>query len=400
MTVKQESAAGAINAARALRDFGDGFVTVLLPVALLARGHSTAEVGVLATVALLGSALTTLGAGWIGARFDPRGLLLAYAGVMAATGLLLAVTSNYAALLAIAFLGTVNPTAGNVSPFVPLEHAMLARSLADAKRTQGFARYGLAGTLAAACGALAAASPDLLARIGISQSTALSTMFVLYAALGAVAGLAYAQVPPVPPAADGKPASVLGPSRAIVYKLAALFSLDAFAGGFVVQSLTALWLFQRFGLSLWAAGVFFFWAGVLAAFSLPVAAWLARRIGLVNTMVWTHIPSSLFIICAALSPRLDLALGFMLARYALSQMDVPTRSSYVMAVVTPPERAAAASLTLAPRSLASAISPAIAGWMFAGGQLAAPLILCGVLKIVYDLALLWTFRGIKPPEEA
>ena len=394
------NAAGAINIARAFRDFGDGFVTVLLPVALVARGHSTVDVGVLATVALLGSALTTLGAGWIGARFDPRGLLLAYACVMVATGLLLAVTSNYPALLAIAFLGTVNPTAGNVSPFVPLEHTVLARALGENERTQGFARYGLYGALAAAAGALAAASPDLLARIGISQGAALSAMFVLYAALGAAAGLAYARVPPVPPVQAGQPVSVLGPSRAIVYKLAALFSLDAFAGGFVVQSLFALWLFQKFGLSLWAAGLFFFWAGVASAFSLPVAAWLARRIGLINTMVWTHIPSSVFIICAALSPRLDLALGFMLARYALSQMDVPTRSSYVMAVVTPPERAAAGSLTLVPRSLASAVSPALAGLLFAQGHLALPLILCGVLKIAYDLALLWTFRGVKPPEEA
>ena len=389
-----------INTARAFRDFGDGFVTVLLPVALIARGHSTVEIGVLATTALLGSALTTLLAGWLGARLDPRKLLLACSGVMVATGLALAVIGNYPALLAVAFFGTVNPTAGNVSPFVPLEHAVLARALPETGRTAGFARYGLAGALAAAAGALAAGSPDLLARIGVTQSPALTAMFVLYAAFGVAAGIAYRQLPAVPQAESGKQVSALGPSRGIVYKLAALFSLDAFAGGLAVQSLLALWLFQRFGLTLWVAGLFFFWAGVASAFSLPVAAWLAKRIGLINTMVWTHIPSSVFMILAALSPRLDVALGLLLARFALSQMDVPTRSSYVMAVVTPPERAAAASLTNVPRSLASAAGPALAGLLFASPYPAAPLILCGVLKIVYDLALLWTFRGVKPPEEA
>ena len=162
----------------------------------------------------------------------------------------------------------------------------------------------------------------------------------------------------------------------------------------------ALWLFTRFELSLATAGLFFFWSGVLAAFSYPVAAWLSKRIGLVNTMVYTHIPSSLALILAAVSPSLDLALALLLARSALSQMDVPTRSSYVMAVVTPAERPAAASVTSVPRSLASALSPTLAGALFAAGHIALPLVICGALKIVYDLALLWTFRHVKPPEEA
>jgi MFS family permease len=181
--------------------------------------------------------------------------------------------------------------------------------------------------------------------------------------------------------------------------MAALFSIEAFAGGFAVQSLVALWLFSAHGLSLAAAGLFFFWSGLFAAFSFPVAAWLSRRIGLVNTMVFTHIPSSVCLILAAVSPSLELALGLLLMRAALSQMDVPTRSSYVMAVVTPPERAAAASVTSVPRSLAAAASPAIAGALFAAGYEAWPLVICGVLKILYDLALLWMFRHVKPPEE-
>jgi MFS family permease len=184
-----------------------------------------------------------------------------------------------------------------------------------------------------------------------------------------------------------------------VYRLAALFAIDAFAGGFVVQSLLALWLFQKFDLSLTAASLFFFWTGVLSAFSFPVAAWIGARIGLVNTMVYTHIPSSLCLIAAALVPSLDWALGLLLVRSALSQMDVPTRSSYVMAVVTEAERPAAASVTAVPRSLASAASPALAGALFAAGYHAWPLLLCGGLKIAYDLMLLAAFRRIKPPEE-
>jgi predicted MFS family arabinose efflux permease len=261
-----------------------------------------------------------------------------------------------------------------------------------------FARYSLIGALSSAVGALAAATPDLLAPFGVGQLAALKGMFVLYALLGLAGSLLYARIPPrVAPITSR--AAALGPSRGIVYRLAALFSLDAFAGGFVVQSLLALWLFTRFDLSLTAASVFFFWTGVLSAFSFPVAAWLSRRIGLVNTMVYTHIPSSVCLILAAVAPTLWLALALLLVRAALSQMDVPTRSSYVMAVVTEAERPAAASFTAVPRSLAAAASPALAGALFAASFQAWPLVICGVLKIVYDLLLLVQFRHVKPPEE-
>jgi MFS family permease len=198
--------------------------------------------------------------------------------------------------------------------------------------------------------------------------------------------------------ADAPPAP-LGPSRGIVLKLAALFSVDAFAGGFVVPSLLALWLFERFELSLAGASLFFFWSNTLSAFSYPVAARLAQRIGLINTMVFTHIPSSLCLIVAAFAPNLTTALALLLVRSALSQMDVPTRTSYVMAVVTPAERPAAASFTAVPRSLASAISPTFAGVLLATPFSGLPLVLCGALKIAYDVALLFSFRHIRPPEE-
>jgi MFS family permease len=389
-------------AARALRDFGDGFVAVLLPVYLTALGYSPLQVGVIATAALFGSALLTLAIGVVGGRHDHRRLLIAAASLMIATGVAFALIHDFALLLVVAFAGTVNPSAGSVSIFVPLEHTVLSREVSARARTDMFARYSLIGALSSAVGALAAATPDLVAAFGIGQLAALKGMFVLYALLGLAGSLLYARIPARVQPIEGGAAALahgLGPSRAIVYKLAALFCIDSFAGGFVVQSLLALWLFTRFDLSLTAASVFFFWTGVFSAFSFPVAAWLSRRIGLVNTMVYTHIPSSVCLILAAVAPTLWIALALLLVRAALSQMDVPTRSSYVMAVVTEAERPAAASFTAVPRSLAAAVSPALAGALFAASFQAWPLIICGVLKIVYDLLLLMQFRHVKPPEE-
>ena len=386
--------------ARAVRDFGDGFISVLLPVYLTALGFSPFGVGVIAAAALLGSALLTLAIGLIGARYDYRRLLLAAASLMIATGCAFAIVHDYALLLVVAFAGTINPSAGSVSVFVPLEHAVLTREASDRDRTKIFSRYSLVGALASAFGALAAATPDLLHRVDIGQLAAIKMMFVLYALLGLVgACIYYFRIPPRPAATSQRKTAALGPSRHIVYKLAALFSLDAFAGGFVVQSLLALWLFERFELPLSSASLFFFWSGVLSAFSFPVAARLSRRIGLVNTMVFTHIPSSVCLILAAISPTLSVALTLLLVRAALSQMDVPTRSSYVMAVVTEVERPAAASFTSVPRSLAAAASPALAGALFAATYRAWPLVICGALKIAYDLLLLIQFRHLKPPEE-
>ena len=275
---------------------------------------------------------------------------------------------------------------------------MLAQGVADQERTRAFARYSLIGALAGAAGALAAATPDLLAKAGIETLTAFKLMFLAYGVLGLVGAAFYRRLPHVE-MREAAASTPLGPSRGTVYKLAALFSIDSFAGGLAVQSLMALWLFERFDLSLSAASLFFFWSSTLAAFSFPVAAWLSRRIGLINTMVFTHIPSSIFLILAAVSPDLYLTLALLLLRSALSQMDVPTRTSYVMAVVTPAERTAAASVTAVPRSLASSLSPALAGALLATPFSGLPLVACGVLKIAYDLALLYSFRHVKPPEE-
>jgi MFS family permease len=384
--------------ARGVRGFGDGFAVIILPAYLSAIGYSPAEIGIVATASLLGTALLTLAVGAIAVRQDLRALLVSGAVLMVCTGLAFASFESIAAVVLVAFVGTVNPSTGDLGVLVPLEHALLAHEASDGERTRTFARYSLIGALTMAAGSLAAAIPDWLVLVGIGGAAAFKLMFYAYAALGLVSALLYRLLPDMK-VDDGRTKTSLGPSRGVVYRLAALFSLDAFAGGFVVQSLLALWLFERFDLSLSTASVFFFWSSVASAFSYPVATRIAARIGLVNTMVFTHIPSSIFLMLAAISSNVYVALTLLLMRSALSQMDVPTRTSYVMAVVTPPERAAAGSVTAVPRSLASAVSPALAGLFMNAGLLAPPLLLCGGLKIAYDLALLFSFRHIKPPEE-
>jgi MFS family permease len=385
-------------AARGTRGFGDGFAIIILPAYLSAIGYDPAQIGIVATASLLGTALLTLTIGAIAARFDLRSLLLTGACLMACTGLAFPNVEHFAFVALVAFVGTVNPSTGDLGVLVPIEHAMLAHGVTDQERTRTFARYSLIGALSMAAGALAAAAPDFLVLAGIGKVSAFKLMFYAYAALGALSAALYRRLPHAR-MDEPRSSAPLGPSRGVVYKLAALFSVDAFAGGFVVQSLLALWLFERYDLSLSAASLFFFWSSVASAFSYPVAAWLATRVGLVNTMVYTHIPSSILLILAAFSPNLYVTLGLLLMRSALSQMDVPTRTSYVMAVVTPAERAAAASFTAVPRSLASSISPALAGVLLTTSFSGLPLVVCGVLKIAYDVALLFSFRHLKPPEE-
>ncbi len=385
--------------ARGLRGFGDGFAIIILPAYMTALGYDAVAVGLVATASLLGTALLTLIVGWIAPHRDLRALMIFGAGLMAATGAAFPNVEHFVLIALVAFIGTINPSGGDLGVLVPLEHAVLAHSATDERRTHIFARYSLIGALCTAAGSLAASLPDFLVSAGSTRLGAFHLMFYAYAALGVLSAVLYRRVPHAPADEEKPPQAPLGPSRATVYKLAALFSIDAFAGGFVAQSLLVLWLFERFDLSLSAAGLFFFWSSTLSAFSYPVAAWIAKRVGLVNTMVFTHIPSSLFLILAAFSPNLYMALGLLLLRSALSQMDVPTRTSYVMAVVTPAERPAAASVTAVPRSLASAISPAISGALLMTAFSGLPLVVCGTLKIVYDLALLFSFRHIKPPEE-
>ena len=387
--------------ARGLRAFGDGYVSLLLPLYLLALGLTPFQIGVIATGTLLGSGILTLLVGLHAYRFRYRTLLLMATALMMATGLGFAVVSDFWPLLIIAVVGTLNPSSGDVSVFLPLEQAVLSHVVADRQRTAVFARYSLVGALVGAVGALFAGFPQfVVGAIGVSAKSAWQAMFLLYGLLGLSSGLIYARLPVTLAAGTAATAAPLRQSKRIVYTLAALFSLDAFGGGFIVQSLLALWLFQKFQFSIATAGTIFFWTGVLSAFSYLVAVRIANRIGLVNTMVFTHLPANVLLLAIPFVADPAWVIVLLLVRAALSQMDVPTRSSYVMAVVSPGERAAAASITSVPRSLASAMSPLFAGYLLGVSSFGWPLVIAGGLKIVYDLLLLATFRKVRPPEEA
>jgi MFS family permease len=387
-------------AARGVRGFGDGFTALLLPVYLSMLGFSAFRVGVLTTATLLGSAALTLAVGLAGHRVPARRLLFAACVLMGLTGVAFSQAHAFWPLAVVGFVGTLNPSGGDVSAFLPLEQSLLSHAGPPSRRTHLFARYNLAGSLMAALGALSVGLLTPLRTVsGLSPLTLIEGAFLLYGALGVVIALLYRGLPPAPVSAAG-PHTPLGPSRRNVLGLAALFSLDSFGGGFLAQSLFALWLFHRFGISLALAGAFFFWTGALSALSQLAAPWLARRIGLVNTMVFTHVPASACIIAVAFIPDVRVVFGLMFARALLSNMDTPARSSYVMAIVTPAERTAAASVTNVPRSLASAFSPALAGLLYGASAFAWPLVIGGSLKIAYDLLLLWRFQKVRPPEEA
>ncbi len=383
-------------AARALRGFADGLVSVLLASHLAAIGLSAAQVGAVVTATLLGSAALTLAVGLGGRRLPERSVLLAASLLMFATGLAFASVAALPLLLLVAFVGTLNPSGGDVSVFLPTEQSLLAANVTAAERTSLFARYNLAGTLLGALGALATGVPALVAAEGAAQPRT----FLLYGAvaigIGALyLGLRSGRTARASDAGGGR----LVAARTAVLRLSALFGLDSLGGGFVVDSLVALWLFRRFELSLETVGAVFFGARLLAAFSQLVSARLAARIGLVRTMVYTHLPANLFLIAAAFMPTAGSAIGMLLARMALSQMDVPARQSYVIAVTPPAERAAAVSVTNVPRSLAGALPPIAAGALLEASDFGWPLVIGGVLKIAYDLLLLAQFRSVVPEEE-
>src|SRR5258708_2645876 len=291
----------------------------MLPAYLSELGFGPLQIGIVASASLLGTAAVTLAIGFFAPGKDLRNLLLVGAFATVATGLAFQASEQFAFILIVAFTGTMNPSSGDIGLFVPLEHAMLARGAPDHGRTRIFAHYSLIGGLSSAAGALAAAAPTALVSVGVSNIRALQAMFYFYAALGLVAAGIYRYLAHAQPQEVASRPVALGPSKGIVYKLAALFSLDAFAGGFAVQSLVALWLFERFGLSLTAASLFFFLSNVLAAFPYPVAARLAKRFGLVNTMGLNHIPSSLCLIPSPFSTNLPVVLVLLLVRSTLSQ---------------------------------------------------------------------------------
>jgi MFS family permease len=319
---------------------------------------------------------------------------------MAATGLLFGSLRSFWPLFVVAFIGTLNPSAGDVSLFLPLEQAALAETVATRDLTRMFAIYNVAGALAGAFGALASGLPALVASpLGFGIAAAQRCVFLVYSAMAVIVALVYRTLSI---AVEVKPAAYKGPltkSRGIVLRLATLFSLDAFSGGFVVQSLMALWLFRRFNVSVEAAGMFFFAANLLGSASQFASSALVARIGRIRTMVYTHLPSNALLILAGLMPNATLTIVFLLLRSSLSQMDVPARQSYVMAMVAPEERAVSASVTNVPRSLATALAPVPAGMMLDVSTFGWPLICGAILKATYDVLLLIQFGSVRPIDE-
>ena len=384
-------------AARMVRSFADGLVSVLLPAYLTALGFDAAAVGAIATGTLLGSAGCTLAVGLISHRFRSRALLFAACALMFATGLGFATVSDFVPLLLVAIVGTLNPTAGNVSVFLPLEQSLLAEQVTSRDLPALYARSNVAASSMSALGALASAFPaPLSAALEVPLVDAMRWGFVVYAVAGAIAALLYrglhaaaraAGLPSISPAR-----APLTKSRRTVLQLSALFTLDSFGGGFVAQSLMALWLLQRYSFSLADAATFFFFASLLSGGSQLLSPILARRIGLIRTMVFTHLPANAFLIAAAFMPTAPLAVTFLLLRNSFSQMDVPARQAFVMAMVPPEERAAAASVTNMPRSLGTGLAPFLSGMLLRSTSFGWPLVIAGSLKIVYDLLLLRAYQ--------
>ena len=389
-----------ILAARGVRAFGDGFVALLLPIYLFDLGFSALAIGAIVCGTLVGTALLTLWVGLIANRHSLRRLLLAASLLMAVTGAGFAATTAFWPLLVIAFVGTMNPTSGDASVFLPLEQTALTQTVEPRRRTALFARYSLVGSGAAALGILAAALPDLAANwAGCSRAAVTQLMFGFYAALGIAALLIYRPLSPAVEATFEAAPAPLRQSRGLAYRMAALFGMDSFGTGFLVQSLLALWLYQSFAISVTTAASILFWSSICSAISYLVAVPIAARIGLINTMVFTHLPSNLLLMLIPFAPDLTTAIGLLLARSALSQMDVPTRSSYVMAVVAPEERPAAASITNVPKTFAWAAGSMISGYLLTLSTFGWPLLIAGMVKGTYDILLLIKFQKVRPPEE-
>jgi MFS family permease len=388
--------------ARVLRTFGYGYLAVVLGLFLASLGLPAVVIGLIVAAAIAGSAAMTVVWSLAADRIGRRRTVMSMAVLMAIGGALFAVSREPWLLVVAAFTGTISATSSEVGVFNTVDQAILPQAVATGRRTWAFAVYGLVGNLAQAAGALAAGSVGLFVALGLHGADAYRPLFWLYALIG-VANLGlFASLSPAVELAhvEGERRFFgLRRSRGAVARLAALFGLDAFAGGFVVQALVAYWFSVRWGLAPEVLGVLFFWVGVVSALSFLAAGWLAPRLGLLNTMVLTHLPSNVLLILVPLMPTAALAVAAFLARMSISQMDVPTRQSYSMAIVDPAERTATAGLTNVARSVATAISPPLAGYAFSVAALGVPFFLAGGLKIAYDLLVWRTFRGVRVPDE-
>jgi MFS family permease len=394
---------------RFVRLFAYGALSVVLVFYLAGAGLTTPEIGALLTLTLVGDTVVSLVLTTRADRLGRRRMLIAGALLMAAAGVTFASTNQLWLLVLAGTIGVISPSGHEVGPFLSIEQAALSQLVTGRTRTDVLAWYTLTGAVATAAGALAGGA---LARAFSTPSplTGYRTVVILYAGLGAVLAILFTRLSrgaEAPPRADTRPTPIthaggsgLDRSRAVVMKLSALFALDAFGGGFIVQSFVAYWFYLRFGLEAATLGVIFFWANLLAGVSALLAARIARRLGLIRTMVATHLPSNILLFLVPLMPTAPLAIGVLLARFSISQMDVPARQSYVMAVVHPEERSAAGGVAGVARTIGAAVSPVFVGMMFAQPALIhVPFFVAGAVKIAYDLLLYRAFVAVRPPEE-
>ena len=396
---------------RTARLFAYGFLSVILALYLAQVGLSEAQIGLLLSLTLVGDTIISL---WITTRADRLGrrrMLRLGAVLMVFAGILFALTRNFYVLLLAATIGVISPSGYEVGPFLSLEQAALTQLLPSGRRTQVFAWYNLVGSFATATGALSGGwISQALQNAGMLPLTSYKAIVVGYAGFGILLLALFTALSPqvevqLPQegVSQGVRANWLGlhRSRKVVLRLAGLFSLDAFAGGFVIQSIVAYWFHMKFGVSPGTLGSIFFGVNILAGISALSAAWVARHIGLINTMVFTHLPSNILLMLVPLMPNLPLAITLLLLRFSISQMDVPTRQSYTMAVVDPDERSAASGVTGVARTVGASVAPVFTGLLLANPALiGAPFLISGGLKIIYDLSLYFNFRALKPPEES
>ena len=386
-----------------MRLFAYGALAVVLVVYLTSSGVSASQTGLLLTLTLVGDTAVSLYLTTRADRLGRRRMLIVGAILMVAAGVTFAWTRDFLLLVIAGTIGVISPSGNEVGPFLPIEQAALAHVVPSDARTAVFAWYTLAGSLATAAGSLCGGVlSQALQRTAATPLASYRVVVLLYAALGAVLALLFTRLSPATEVAASDATTTrfgIGRSRAVVLRLSGLFALDAFAGGFVIQSFAAYWFYLRFDVNPATLGMIFFWANVFAGVSALLASRLAARFGLVRTMVFTHLPSNVLLILVPLMPTLPLAVVVLLARFSISQMDVPTRQSYVMAVVRPDERSAAAGITGVARTTGAAMAPMFAGWMFARPSLVSlPFFIAGTLKIVYDLLL---YRGfVSAPERS
>src|ERR1700674_737469 len=396
---------------RFVRLFAYGSLSVVLVFYLIGLGLSESQTGLLLTLTLAGDTVVSLYLTTRADRIGRRRMLIVGAILMAAAGLAFACTSNFLLLILAGTIGVISPSGNEVGPFLSIEQAALSHVVPGRTRTEVFAWYTLAGSLATAIGALCGGTlTHALQKTTMTPVVSYRFVVILYAALGVLLAFVFTRLssaaevnsPGEGSASPGTLKSIfgIGRSRHVVAKLASLFALDSFAGGFVVQSFAAYWFYLRFGADPGTLGVIFFWANIFAGISALLASRLASRFGLIKPMVVTHLPSNILLILVPLMPNISLAVLVLLVRFSISQMDVPTRQSYIMAVVSAEERSAAAGITGVARTTGAAISPLFVGFMFARPSLInAPFFIAGTLKIIYDLLLYKGFVGVRPPEE-